>query len=58
MMKKNPKIKMTSGEEFDALTNAKQFYMYLTKAGVSASIKKGYNKRFRKEGKKECDIVE
>jgi hypothetical protein len=49
---------MTSGAEFDALTNAKQFYMYLTKAGVSASIKKGYNKRFRKEGKKECDIVE
>ena len=58
MMKKNPKIKMNNGAEFDALTNAKQFYMYLTKAGVSASIKKGYNKRFRREGKKECDIVE
>ena len=57
-MKKNPKIKMNNGAEFDALTNAKQWYCYLTKAGVSASIKKGYNKRFRREGKKECDIVE
>ena len=50
-MKKRPKIKMKGGAEWDALTSAKRFYCYLTRPGVSASIKKGYNKRFRKQGK-------
>ena len=50
-MKKRPKIKMKGGAEWDALTDAKGFYCYLSRPGVSASIKKGYNKRFRKQGK-------
>jgi len=42
---------MKGGGEWDALTDAKGFYCYLARPGVSASIKKGYNKRFRKQGK-------
>lgn len=50
-MKKRPKIKMKGGAEWDALTSARKWYCYLTKPGVAKSIKKGYNKRFRKQGK-------
>ena len=50
-MKKRPKIKMKGGAEWDALTSARNWYCYLTKPGVTKSIKKGYNKRFRKQGK-------
>ena len=53
MSKKKPKIKFNSGAEWDALTEARKFYVYLTRPGIVKSIKRGYNKRFRKEGKKE-----
>ena len=57
-MKKRPKIKMKGGAEWDTLTNAKGFYCYLARPGVSASIKKGYNKRFRQTGKVNASIEE
>ena len=57
-MKKSPKIKMKGGAEYDALTSANQFYCYLARSGVAKSIKRGYNKRFRKEGKNEANEVE
>jgi|TARA_B110000914_G_scaffold120425_1_gene105168 hypothetical protein len=53
MTKKKPKIPLNGGAEYDALTDARKFYVYLTKSGVAKSIKRGYNKRFRKEGKEE-----
>jgi|TARA_B110000977_G_scaffold171456_1_gene223050 hypothetical protein len=52
-MKKNPKIRMKGGAEFDALTPARKWYKYLTSPGVTKSIKQGYNKRFRRNGKDE-----
>lgn len=57
-MKKNPKIKMKGGAEFDALTTARKYYCYLTNSGVAKKIKRGYNKRFRKDGKDEAQRVE
>ncbi len=57
-MKKNPKIKMKGGAEFDALTSARKYYCYLTNSGVAKKIKRGYNKRFRKEGKINQDCGE
>lgn len=57
-MKKNPKIKMNGGEEWDALTKARKYYCYLTRSGVAKKIKRGYNKRFRKEGKNETKDME
>jgi|TARA_B110000908_G_scaffold78396_1_gene94115 hypothetical protein len=53
MPKKKPKIPLKGGAEYDALTNARKWYVYLTNAGVVKSIKKGYNKRFRAEGKRD-----
>jgi hypothetical protein len=52
-MKKNPKIKMKSGAEFDALTKNRGWYCYLTQSGAVKKIKRGYNKRFRQNGKDE-----
>ena len=57
-MKKNPKIRMRSGGEYDALTKARQFYCYLDNSKVVKKIKRGYNKRFRKVGKQEANEVE
>lgn len=57
-MKKSPKIKMNGGEEWDALTKARKYYCYLTRSGVAKKIKRGYNKRFRKEGKDETKDME
>jgi hypothetical protein len=57
-MKKNPKIKMKGGAEFDALTTARKYYCYLTNSGVAKKIKRGYNKRFRKDGKDEAQRVD
>lgn len=50
-MKKNPKIPLKGGDEYDALTSARKFYIYLTNSGVAKKMKKKYNKRFRKIGK-------
>ena len=58
-MKKNPKIKMKGGSEWDALSReARGFYCYLDKSKIVKKIKRGYNKRFRQEGKNECNVVE
>ena len=48
---KKKRITLKGGDEFDALTPARKWYKYLTSPGVTKSIKKGYNKRFRKQGK-------
>ena len=48
---KKERIPLKGGAEWDALTSARNFYCYLSKPGVTKSIKKGYNKRFRKKGK-------
>ena len=53
MPKKKPKIPLKGGAEYDALTKARKWYVYLTNAGVVKSIKKGYNKRFRAESKRD-----
>ena len=50
-MAKKERIPLKGGAEYDALTKARKWYVYLTKSGVATSIKKGYNKRFRKSGK-------
>jgi hypothetical protein len=54
-MKKKPKIKLKGGAEWDALTRWRKWYVYLGKSGVAKSIKRQYNKRFRKYGKQ--DII-
>ena len=53
MSKKKPKIPMKGGDEFDALTTARKYYVYLTRSGVAKKIKKKYNKRFRRVQKEE-----
>ena len=53
MSKKKPKIPMKGGNEFDALTTARKYYVYLTRSGVAKKIKKKYNKRFRRVQKEE-----
>ena len=47
---KKERIPLKGGDEFDAFTMRK-WYIYLTRSGVAKSIKKKYNKRFRKNGK-------
>ena len=54
-MAKKERIPLKGGAEYDALTNARKWYVYLTKSGVAKSIKKGYNTRFRKNGKAEVE---
>ena len=58
MSKKNPKIPMKGGAEYDAFTDWKKYYCYLSRSGVAKSIKRGYNKRFRKDGKKQSTETE
>lgn len=43
------RIPMKGGDEYDALTKARKFYLW--KAGQVKRIKRAYNKRFRKQGK-------
>jgi hypothetical protein len=50
-MSKKERIPLKGGEEFDALTKARTLYVYLTRSGIVKSIKKKYNKRFRRNGK-------
>jgi|TARA_B110000977_G_scaffold26703_1_gene33372 hypothetical protein len=50
-MSKKERIPLKGGDEYDALTNARKWYVYLTRSGVAKSIKKKYNKRFRRNGK-------
>ena len=44
---------MKGSYEYDALTKARKFYVYLTRSGVAKAIKKKYNKRFRRVQKDE-----
>jgi len=49
------KIPMKGGDEYDGLSkNSRKFYMW--SKGQLKKIKRGYNKRFRKEGKKLDDF--
>jgi hypothetical protein len=50
-MEKKQKIPLKGGAEYDTLTHARKFYVYLKRAGVAKGIKRQYNKRFRKLGK-------
>ena len=52
-MSKKERIPLKGGEEFDALTKARKYYVYLTNSKVVKSIKRKYNKRFRKKGKED-----
>jgi hypothetical protein len=54
---KKKRIPMKGGAEWDALTKARKYYCYLTNSGVAKKIKRGYNKRFRKEGKDETKDI-
>ena len=45
------KISLRGADEYDALTKARHYYKYLTKAGVAKKAKKSYNKRFRRQTK-------
>ena len=47
------KVPLKSGDEFDALTKSRKFYNF--KRGTLKKIKRGYNKRFRKSSRKECE---
>lgn len=58
MTKKKERIPLKGGSEWDALTSARKYYCYLTRAGVAKSIKKKYNKRFRQKGKVNGSIEE
>jgi hypothetical protein len=51
--KKKERIPMKGGDEYDALTSARKFYVYLTRSGVAKAIKKKYNKRFRRHQKEQ-----
>lgn len=46
-----PELPLKSGDEYDALTKWKKFCLW--KAGDRAAIKRGYNKRVRREVKKQ-----
>ena len=43
------RIPMKGGDEYDALTKARKFYLW--KSGQLKKIKRAYNKRFRKYSK-------
>ena len=47
------RIPMKGGDEYDALTKARKFYLW--KAGQVKKIKRAYNKRFRKHNKEIVD---
>ena len=53
MSKKKERIPIKGGDEYDALTSARKFYVYLTRSGVAKAIKKKYNKRFRRHQKEQ-----
>lgn len=44
------KIPMKGGDEYDGLTKARKYYNW--SKGQLKKIKRGYNKRFRKAGKR------
>lgn len=52
-MVSRPLIPLKGGDEQDALTGAKQFYRW--RPGVRVRIKRQFNKRFRKTGRRVTD---
>ena len=50
-MKKGRDVPLESGDEYDALTNARKYYRF--GRGVLKKIKRGYNKRCRRKAKEE-----
>ena len=57
-MKKGRTTPMKGGGEYDALHRySRGFYCYLARSGIVKKIKRGYNKRFRKEGKNEAKDI-
>ena len=49
------KQKLKGGAEWDWVGSCRKFYCYLKNTtGVGKKIKRGMNKRIRKEGKDEC----
>jgi hypothetical protein len=51
--KMTKRIPMKGGDEYDALTKARKFYLW--KAGQVKKIKRAYNKRLRKHNKEVND---
>ena len=52
-MKQGRTTPLKGGDEYDALTGWRHMLCYLGNSGVAKKIKRGYNKRVRKEGKNE-----
>jgi len=52
-MKMTKRIPMKGGDEYEALTKARKFYLW--KAGQVKKIKRAYNKRLRKHNKEVND---
>ena len=46
-------IKWKSGDDVDVFSKHRKLHNF--KKGVVKKVKRGYNKRFRKESKKECN---
>ena len=45
--------KLKGGDEWDAFSGWRKYLCYLSRAGVVKRIKRGYNKRMRKQAKRE-----
>ena len=45
------KIPLRGGFEYDALTTARKFYKYLSRAKIAKKAKRQYNKRLRRKMK-------
>ena len=50
------RIPLKGGDEEDALTGARKYYKYLTRAGEVKKAKQRYNRRFRKTAKALAEI--
>jgi hypothetical protein len=48
------KSALKGGDEFDALTKARKYYFW--QSGELKRIKRGHNKRFRKNGKEDIRL--
>ena len=55
MSKKKPKIKLKGGAEWDVFTSWRNQLCYLDNSKIVKKIKRQYNKRFRKDGKKQIE---
>lgn len=49
------RIPLKSGDEYDALTRARRYLVYLTRPGVAKRIKRAYNRRFRRVVKQDTN---